>query len=92
MERNHTITIENLHAQQRIELQRLEDDSINFTRKLTTIQIEVTDSDRKLQALADQREQYEKQNELLRVSTRPKKVTDNSMHILEINTRDNIQV
>lgn len=59
-----------MHAQQRVEFQRLEDEGINFARRLTTIEVEVEDAEREATILTEKAEQYEKQNAILKVSCR----------------------
>ncbi|KAK4510368.1 uncharacterized protein ATC70_004798 [Mucor velutinosus] len=68
MERAHTIDIEELNANQRIEYQRLEDDNLNFSRRLTTIETEVTDARRKLDVQVKQLDQIKEDNGVLRTS------------------------
>ncbi|KAI9469794.1 MAG: hypothetical protein EXX96DRAFT_587471 [Benjaminiella poitrasii] len=68
MERQHSITIENMQAQQRIENQRLEDDKLNSSRRLTTIEIEVGDAKNKLDIEVKRLNRIKEQNASLRDS------------------------
>ncbi|KAL0140066.1 hypothetical protein V8B55DRAFT_1503833 [Mucor lusitanicus] len=68
MERTHTIDIEELNANQRIEYQRLEDDNLNFSRRLTTIETEVTDAKRRLEVEVKQLDQIKQDNQALTAS------------------------
>lgn len=67
MERQHAIDIEDLHAAHRVESQRLEDDSLNYCRKLTSIEVEVSDTRRKLDKELAQLDQIRQDNQALRV-------------------------
>jgi PII-like signaling protein len=67
MERQHTIDIEDLHAEHRVESQRLEDDILNYSRRLATIEIEVSDARRKLDKELNQLDQIRQENQALRV-------------------------
>ncbi|KAI8075461.1 uncharacterized protein B0P05DRAFT_547596 [Gilbertella persicaria] len=68
MERRHVSNIEDIHASQRVEYQKLEDDSLHFSRRLTTIEIEVTDARRKLENELAQLDQIRQENDILRES------------------------
>ncbi|KAI8345343.1 hypothetical protein BD560DRAFT_458378 [Blakeslea trispora] len=68
MERAHAINRENIHASQRIEYQKLEDDQLHYTRRLTTIEIEVADARRKLESEMTQLEHVQLENEALEAS------------------------
>ncbi|KAI8638799.1 hypothetical protein BD408DRAFT_11145 [Parasitella parasitica] len=68
LERNHTINIEELNANQRIEYQQLEDDSLNHSRRLTALEVEVDDVKRRLHAEVKQLDQIKEENEALRTS------------------------
>ncbi|KAI7907163.1 uncharacterized protein BX663DRAFT_422009, partial [Cokeromyces recurvatus] len=66
MERQHSINIENLHSQQRIEYQRLEDDNLNFSRRLTTIEIEVRDAKNRSDYELKRLDQIKEENQSLK--------------------------
>ncbi|CAO0794526.1 unnamed protein product [Mucor circinelloides] len=68
MERTHTINIEELNANQRIEYQKLEDDNLNYSRRLNTIETEVTDAKRRLAVEVKQLDQIKTDNNALRTS------------------------
>lgn len=68
MERKHTVDIEELNANQRIEYQRLEDDNLNFSRRLSTIETDVTDAKRRLDVELKQLDQIKQDNEALKAS------------------------
>lgn len=68
MERTNTVDVEELNANQRIEYQRLEDDNLNFSRRLTTIETDVTDAKRKLDVERKQLDQIKQDNAALRAS------------------------
>ncbi|KAI8356079.1 hypothetical protein EDC96DRAFT_576814 [Choanephora cucurbitarum] len=68
MERAHAINRETIHASQRIEYQKLEDDQLHYTRRLTTIEIEVADAKRKLESEMTQLEHVRLENDALKAS------------------------
>lgn len=67
MERNHQSDISDLHANQRIEYQRLEDENLNFKRQLGTIDDDVKEARNKLDGATKQLEQIRNENQALRV-------------------------
>lgn len=68
IERNHTINIEDLNANHRIEYQRLEDNNLNHSRRLNTIETEVSDAKRRLEVEVRQLDRMKEENEALRSS------------------------
>lgn len=68
MERNHVVNIADLHAKQRIEYQKLEDDKLNFARKLNTLEIEVNDARNRLKIAQKQLDQETAENGFLKVN------------------------
>jgi predicted nucleic acid-binding Zn-ribbon protein len=68
MERQHTIDIEDLHARLRVESQTIEDNILNYSRKLTAIEIDVSDSRRRLDKELAQLDQMRQENQALRVN------------------------
>ncbi|KAI8085631.1 hypothetical protein BDF21DRAFT_437746 [Thamnidium elegans] len=66
IERNHGVDISDLHANQRIEYQKLEDNKLNFARRLNTLEIEVRDARYKLVNASKQLDQETADNEHLK--------------------------
>ncbi|CEP19894.1 hypothetical protein [Parasitella parasitica] len=84
LERNHTINIEELNANQRIEYQRLEDDSLNHSRRLASIEVEVGDAKRRLNVEVKQLDQIKEENEALKTSI---EITSNEFQNLDNENR-----
>ncbi|KAG1050253.1 hypothetical protein G6F43_007459 [Rhizopus delemar] len=66
LERQHISDIEELHTKQRIEHQKLEDDNLNYSRRLTTREIEVDDAKRKLETMLSELEHIKSENSRLK--------------------------
>ncbi|CAO3687996.1 unnamed protein product [Rhizopus stolonifer] len=65
LERKHADDIEDLHTQQRIEYQRLEDENLNHSRRLAAREIEANDEKRKLDASLSESEKITQENNKL---------------------------
>ncbi|KAI9272587.1 hypothetical protein BY458DRAFT_533324 [Sporodiniella umbellata] len=70
LERQHINNIEELHAQQRIEYQRLEDNNLNYSRRLATKEIEVSDNKRRLDLAQSELEKISIENDKLKLAER----------------------
>ncbi|CAO3695572.1 unnamed protein product [Rhizopus microsporus] len=68
LERKHINDVEELHNKHRIDYQKLEDENLNFSRRLTTRDIEVSDAKRKLDLSLKELEQIKEDNKRLRES------------------------
>lgn len=68
MERTHVSNIADLHANQRIKYQKLEDDKLNFDRNLSTLEMEVNDVSQRLKTAKGQLELKKTEHQLIRVS------------------------
>ena len=92
IERNHIINIEDLNANQRIEYQRLEDDNLNHSRRLTTIETEVSDAKRRLEVEVRQLDQMKEENEALRNSIESLSIEYNDLDNENKNLEDDMKV
>ncbi|KAI9274999.1 hypothetical protein EDC94DRAFT_654419 [Helicostylum pulchrum] len=68
IERNHVAELSDLHANQRIEYQKLEDNKLNFARRLNTLEMEVSDARNKLMNTSRQLDQETADNAYLKTS------------------------
>ncbi|KAI8993398.1 hypothetical protein BDB01DRAFT_716170 [Pilobolus umbonatus] len=66
IERNHTAEIQDLNAKQRIEYQKLEDENLNYSRRVDTRAIEVCDAQHRLDKCLAELQQYQSENDRLR--------------------------
>ncbi|GAA5814639.1 hypothetical protein MFLAVUS_008138 [Mucor flavus] len=68
IERNHVIELSDLHANQRIEYQKLEDNKLNFARRLNSLETEVSDARNRLMNTSRQLDQETVDNAHLKTS------------------------
>ncbi|KAG2214292.1 hypothetical protein INT47_000848 [Mucor saturninus] len=66
LERNHITNVADLHTNQRIESQQLEDNKLNFDRNLNNLEVEVSEANRRLQTAKGELEQRLSENQSLR--------------------------